>query len=351
MATQLLVVTNGSEAQKNRLKTAIIGLVAACLIIGSAHAERLRVAALRTITVAPLWVAQDKGYFSAEGLSVDFTYFPGSVPINTAVVSGDIDVGVTGFTAAFYALAAQGELRIIAGAYSEAPGFHALTYVASKQAAAAGLTTLKALAGHSIALTQIGSPQHYSLALLADKDGFALGSMKILALQSVENDVSAIAGGKADASILNSTVAVPMIQRGDGVLLGWVGDETPWQFGASFVSRKTADRRADTLHRFLNAFRHGTRDFHDAFTGAGEQRADGPTAGAIEAIIAKYTELPPVAISSAIPYVDPDARLDVKDVLHQIEWYGSQGLLKQAVDGNAIIDRRYVIPLPERPKV
>jgi len=176
------------------------------------------------------------------------------------------------------------------------------------------------------------------------------GTSKILALQSAENVASAIAGNQADASILNSTMAVPMTQRGDAVLLAWVGDETPWQFGATFVSRASADHRTDTVNRFLRAFSRGTRDFHDAFTGAGERRADGPAAGAIEAIIAKYTELPLAAISSAIPYVDPDARLDVKDVFHQIEWYGSQGLLKQAVDGNAIIDRRYVIPLPEQPK-
>jgi len=174
--------------------------------------------------------------------------------------------------------------------------------------------------------------------------------MKILALQSVENVASAIVGGKADASILNSTMAVPMTQRGDAVLLGWVGDETPWQFGATFVSRATADHREETVRRFLRAFRRGTRDFHDAFTGAEERREDGPTAGAVEGIIAKYTGLPPAAISSAIPYVDPDARLDVKDVLHQIDWYGSQGLLKQPVDGTAIIDRRYLVPLPEQAK-
>jgi hypothetical protein len=37
----------------------------------------------------------------------------------------------------------------------------------------------------------------------------------------------------------------------------------------------------------------------------------------------------------------------VEDVLRQIDWYKSQGMLKGPVDGDAIIDKRYVIALPE----
>jgi hypothetical protein len=33
-------------------------------------------------------------------------------------------------------------------------------------------------------------------------------------------------------------------------------------------------------------------------------------------------------------------------VLHQIAWYKSQGMLKDSVNGNDIIDKRYAVPLP-----
>jgi hypothetical protein len=52
-------------------------------------------------------------------------------------------------------------------------------------------------------------------------------------------------------------------------------------------------------------------------------------------------------VKLGVPYFDADARLDVKDVLHQIARYKSQRMVKSEVDGNAIIDKRYVIPLPE----
>ena len=42
------------------------------------------------------------------------------------------------------------------------------------------------------------------------------------------------------------------------------------------------------------------------------------------------------------------ARLDIADVQHQIAWYKSQGLMKSTIAADALIDRRYVIPLPAR---
>jgi hypothetical protein len=38
----------------------------------------------------------------------------------------------------------------------------------------------------------------------------------------------------------------------------------------------------------------------------------------------------------------------VKDVLRQIDWFKSQGMVKPGVDAASVIDTRYVVPLPER---
>jgi len=51
-------------------------------------------------------------------------------------------------------------------------------------------------------------------------------------------------------------------------------------------------------------------------------------------------------IRRTIPYIDPEARLDVKDVLRQIDWYKSQRMVKASINGEEIIDRRYAVALP-----
>jgi NitT/TauT family transport system substrate-binding protein len=208
------------------------------------------------------------------------------------------------------------------------------------------LRSLKDFPGHSVGLSQVGSPPHYALALLSKKYGFDLKSVRIMPLQSIPNIASAIIGGQIDSGMMPGNVAVPMIERGHAKLLGWVGDETPYQLVGLFVATKTANERHELVERCLAALRDASHDYNDAFIGAGGKRRDGATAPETIATLAKYTgqSVPDVALS--IPYVDPDGRLDVKDVLRQIDWYKSQGVVKGEIDGNAIIDTRYVIPLP-----
>ncbi len=96
----------------------------------------------------------------------------------------------------------------------------------------------------------------------------------------------------------------------------------------------------------LRALKKAMRDYHDAFTGPDEQRKDGPTAPEILAILAKQLGQPPEQVARAIAYVDRDGRVDVKDLNHQVAFLRAQGLIKGTVDLDAIVDKRYVVPLP-----
>lgn len=265
-----------------------------------------------------------------------------------AVVSGDIDFGITGLTAAFYNLAGQGALRIVAGYAREAPGFQSAAIAVANRAWSAGLKSFGDIPGHSFAVTQVGSTYHYSLALLAEKYHFSLRTIRLLPLQSIPNIVSALVGGQADAGLLTATAVLPAIDRGDAKLLGWVGDETPWQPGIVIAASKTADTRCTLIDGFLRGFKRGARDFHDAFTGADGKRKD--MAGADEdlALLAKRMGQSIAQIRGAITYMDPEARLDVSDVKHQIAWYTSQKLIKGDLDSEKLIDRHYVVALPSR---
>ena len=138
------------------------------------------------------------------------------------------------------------------------------------------------------------------------------------------------------------------LEAGQVKLLGFVGDIAPWQLGATFTSTKTANERPDMVKRYIRAFIKGVHDYHDAFTGPDEKRQDTATAPEILGIIGKYVPQSPDQLKRAIPYFDREARLDFKDIKHQIAWYKSQGMLKDAVTGDEIIDTRYAVPLPSQ---
>ena len=313
----------------------------------TASAESIKIGVLKSIAVGPVYLGIEKGYFAAEGLNAEIMFFESAQPVAVAAASHDIDIGVTGLTGGLFSLAGQGQIRIIGGYAREVPGFNFNAYVVSNRAYEAGVRSFKDFPGHSFGISQIGSPPHYSLALLAEKYHFDLGSMRLLPLQSIANIAAAVVSGQADTASLLSTPAIPILERKEVRLLGWTGDETPWQLGAIFVAATTANERGDMLQRYLRAFRKGAHDYHDAFTGAGEKRQDGPGAAAVAPVIAKYTGLTVAQVEQGIVYVDAEARFDVKDVLHQIAWYRGQGMVKGEVDGDQVIDKRYVVPLPE----
>ncbi len=332
------------------LAAALLGLALAALVVPAPQARaemvKIRIGSLKAANVGPAFIAREKGYFAAEGLDVDFSYFESAQPVAVGVASGSLDFGCTSTSAGMYALAGQGVLRIISGMYSEHPGFHNFAIMASNKAYAAGLKGYKDLPGHSVAISQVGSPVHYSLALIAEKYHLDLKSMRIEPLQGVPQIVSAIQGNQVDASVTTATAVNPMLLAGTAQLVGWIGDETPWQAAVTLTAAKTIETRPKLVEAFLRAFKKGAREYHDAFTGPGETRKDGPNAQEVLAILAKYTGQAPEKIHLSVAYVERDARIDVKDILHQIAWFKSQKMLKDDIDGASVMDKRYIVPMP-----
>jgi NitT/TauT family transport system substrate-binding protein len=327
-----------------------LSIVALVCLASSAHGgEPIKIGLVKTLAVGPVFVAEERGYFTAEGLDAELVYIDAAEPIAVAAASGAIDFGITGLSAGFYSLAAQGALKMIAAGNREMPGFKNAGYLASNRAWDAGLTSVKDLAGHTVAVTQRGGMLDYDLSLAIDLYKLDPKSVRVLALQSNPNMSSALAGGQTDAAVFPVTPAMMVLGKGQAKLLGWVGDLAPYtQANAAFTATKTANERHDTVERFLRAYRKGARDYHDAFAGADEARRDGPTAPAIIDILHKYTGQPVEQIGQAIPWVDADARLDVADIAHQIAWFHDQGEVKQEAKLADVVDARYVIPLPKR---
>jgi NitT/TauT family transport system substrate-binding protein len=313
---------------------------------GARAADRVKIGTLLTTGNAPLYAAIEKGYFAAAGIEPELVPFDAGQPVAVATVAGSIDFGAAGLTSALYTLAGEGSIKIVAGTDLDRPHFPAASIMASNAAFAAGLKSPKDLPGHSVGLTQVGSTYHYALAIVLQKYGVGITSIRVLPLQSFGNVASALSGGSADAAVLLSAMTLPLIAHGDAKLLAWVGDEAEWQVAAIWTSTKTADTRHDLIERYLGAMRRGAHDADAAFVGPGGTRQDGPTAPAMIAIVQKYVHLSPEQIDATVGYLDPDLRIDAKDVARQLDWYHSQGMLKSAIPIDQVLDKRYVVALP-----
>src|ERR1700691_3235901 len=273
-------------------------LFAGLLALASLHAHadellKAKVGVLRLSSSTPVFIAQDKGYFREAGLDIELKFFDAAQPIAVAVTSGDIDFGVTAFTAGLYNLAGKGTLKVIGGMSREKAGYPLIGYFASNNAYAAGLRKPRDLAGKRVAVTQIGSSFHYSLGLLADKYGFKLSDVRVLPLQSLSNAAAALTDEAVEAALLPVSTARTLMDADGAKLLGWVGDETPWQLCAVVASPKTlADKRVVT--KFLAALVRADREYHDVILSTvadGKAPINEHTRPLLD-IIAKYTNLP-----------------------------------------------------------
>jgi NitT/TauT family transport system substrate-binding protein len=324
-------------------------LLAGLLWASAAQAnEPLRLGLLHTLSPAPFYIAQERGYFKDEGIDLTFRFFQAAQPIAAAAVAGDIDVGVTALTGGFFNLAEKGTLKVIGGALHEEKGYEGSAILVSDKAFDAGLTSIDKLPGHSFAITQYGSSFHYIMGRIAEDKGFDLKTVTLRPVQQIANMVAAVTSGQVDATIAIASVAKPLAASGQVHILGWAGDLVPYQLTAVFTTPAMIADKPALLKHFAAAYQRGVADYREAFLrldAAGHPIVDAKTDAAI-ALLTKYvfTGDPDARqkILNGVGYYDAGGALDVKDVLAQVNWFKAQGLVKGDMDPKAMLDTRFL---------
>lgn len=311
-------------------------------------AQPLRLGLLHTLSPAPFYLAQARGYFRDNGVDLTFRFFAAAQPIAAAAVAGDIDIGVTALTGGFFNLAAAGTLEVIGGALHEERGYEGSAILVSNQAFEAGLTAPDRLAGHSFAITQYGSSFQYMLGRIAEAKHFDIKSVALRPVQQVPNMVAAVQSGQVDATIAIASMAKPLAAAGQAHIIGWVGDIVPYQITALFTTARMIAEHADALHRFARAYQQGVADYRAAFLRLDQQGrpiVDAATEAAIPLLTQYVFTGDPNArakILGGVGYYDAGGALDVKDVIAQFRWFQQQGLVKANIDPNRLIDMRFL---------
>jgi NitT/TauT family transport system substrate-binding protein len=336
------------RAKSIRRHALAIALALAAMLVppGAPAAETVTVSLTRSTASAPVFIAAARGYFAGHGLDARFLYFTAALPVATAIVSRDADFGVTGLSAGLYNLAGKGALKIIAGSGQEVKGGFLTPYLASNAAYDKGLHSPRDFAGKTVGLTTFGGPFHYDVIQLATKYGFALASMRLLQLQSFNNIAAALKGGTIDAGLLTSVAAQPIAERGEGRIIGWVGDETPWQLSAVFTSAATDANRRDLVTHFLAAYREATRDYDAAFQqrDADGRIVPGKGAPALIKIISDATQLPEAATRKSLGFIDRNGGLMPGNIAAQIATWKRLGMVNAEVEAGGIIDASLAAP-------
>lgn len=308
-----------------------------------AETEELRVAAIAFPSSAPLFLAKELGYYEDEDLQVTFQIFDAAQPIAITVANRQAEIGATAFTAGFYNLAAKDTLRVIAAQSREEPGYKFLAYVASEAAWQDGLRQPEDLRGRSLGITQTGSSFHLMAGLLAEEKGFPIEEIELVPLERVSRMVEAIRRNETEATILPFAQAHRLEREGDGRIVGWVSEETPYQLGGIFTSRHMAEQERETVARFLRAYQRAAQDYAEAFLHPeGTSEASSEKAKELATLLRKYIDATPQAIREGASYIDPKGRLDVASIYRQVDWYREAELVDPETDPALFLDLSFI---------
>src|SRR5690348_7744244 len=90
------MVTRIGPVPLARISAIVLNIAAVLGMPAYARVESVKIGIVKSTIVGDLRIALARGYFSAEGLSVDIVDFGSAQPVAVAAASGDIDFGSVG---------------------------------------------------------------------------------------------------------------------------------------------------------------------------------------------------------------------------------------------------------------
>jgi ABC-type nitrate/sulfonate/bicarbonate transport systems, periplasmic components len=157
-------------------------------------AEKLRVGYLRVMDDAQAIVAHEGGFYKKQGLDVELIEFQSGTDLIKAIVGGQLDTGVLGFTNAASWSSRGADLKVVGGAQH---GFHAIVVRED-----AGINTVADLKGKTLASQKEGSTADVVLRGVVLKDaGLTNEDVNVLGV-SPQVAVQSLVGNRVQAAFL-----------------------------------------------------------------------------------------------------------------------------------------------------
>jgi NitT/TauT family transport system substrate-binding protein len=195
--------------------------------------------------VTPILVAQEKGFFRGQGVTVEFQPFRGGPDLVKAVVAGQIQIGVTGATDVPVFRATGVPIRFIA---SQVDGNHFTLNVAQT------VTSLADLKGKSIGVTRVGAATWVFAVMLAKQQGWdPEKDVTVVGLGGLDAQLAALSRGEIAAFIWGDGGAVTELQGKSKVLLRLDTVTPKWLSQGYYATDESIKGNKDALQKTLKA--------------------------------------------------------------------------------------------------
>lgn len=334
------------------LRLLIFGLalaMAAPAVAASAQdTATVRVGVLNILSDAPFIVADRKGYFRDEGISVTFLPFHSAADMVVPMGAGQLDVGAGAATAGIFNSVPRGlNLRIVADKASNPVGYGFDKLLVRTDLLKSGRYKTPAdLKGMTIGENAtVLSP---ALNMLLKKYHLSAADITRVNLNYSEQ-IAALQNGKVDATITTEPEATIAQQTGavKSVMSGdqWYPNQ---EIAVVIYSGDFIKNRHDVAQAFMRAYLRGARYYYGALK---DGHLAGPNAPDVIAILASATNLKDPALYRAITpsFVNPTGRINLESLRNDLQYFRESGLIEGNVRVKDIVDESFIDAAAKNP--
>ncbi|HJV73754.1 MAG TPA: ABC transporter substrate-binding protein [Noviherbaspirillum sp.] len=210
-------------------------------------ADKFKVGYLRVMDDAQAIVAQEGGYYKKHGLDVELVEFKSGTDLIKAIVGGQLDSGVLGFTNAVAWASKGADLKVVGGAQH---GYHAI--VARDDS---GIKTVADLKGKTLASQAEGSTADTVLkGVVLKQAGLKPDEINVMGV-SPQVAVQSLVGKRVDAAFLFEPQASIAQLIAPVKQIYEIGEVWPFPCMVVITSGETLKKRKDAVWKSLDAQR------------------------------------------------------------------------------------------------
>lgn len=317
-------------------------LAGAAALIGTAGRARaartVRFGSVGGLTDAGVLLADEFGYLTSAGVSVQMVRLPSAPALLTALATGQLDIAGISVTPGLFTSIQRGvQIRIVGDKQSVRPGFSATrlvvrTAMVGKDEAA----TVQALKGKTIAISAKAAGIYMVVLNYLAAHGLSASDVRFVEL-SYPSMVPALGSGAVDAAAvlepflsqsLQMGVAKPLndLVAASGATAEQSITSVPLVYSEAFA------REHDPAQSFMDSYIRGVRLYNDAF-------AKGKDREKIVEILARRVKVDAKVIRDGFPAgLDPNGHVSRKFLEECQAFFVKQHYMDATIDLNKVLD-------------
>ena len=309
----------------------LLSALTSCKATGKTQLETVRVSTRKHFSTAPIFIADEAGFFADEGIRIEFAEAPGrSAQAIPLLERGQIDVLAATVGAALFAAAEKGaRLRMVADrGHISSSGCVFNAFVGSSKAFKSDSVTAADLRGKSVSINA-GVTAAWITDLFLESRGLTVDDVRVVALTDVL-EPGAMSSGSLDVTHAAEPFLSQLVRDGQRVI-GLASTYAPGaHFGAiMFGPTLTVTNRA-LGERFMRAYLRGVRQYEE-----------GPTPRNVAMLTKRMGFDESLLRTACFASINTDGRLDVISLNAFQRWAVKRGYLPRVMPTESIIDTTF----------